>query len=128
MADKLLYIPDNDTQNYPFCRLKLVVETLKPPINEVPKVVEPTNKNYKTLGASVINSPLSPLSLCGRSSPLNYYDILNGVVYYNVAQFAFMFYLYSWREGTLDCKLHWYPKFYNPVILFVGLKALSTFN
>ena len=28
MADKLMYIPNDDTQNYPFCRLKLVVETL----------------------------------------------------------------------------------------------------
>ena len=26
MADKLLCIPNDDTQNYPFCRLKLVVE------------------------------------------------------------------------------------------------------
>ena len=26
MADKLMYIPNNDTQNYPFCRLKLVDE------------------------------------------------------------------------------------------------------
>ena len=27
MADKLLYIPNDDKQNYPFCRLQLVVET-----------------------------------------------------------------------------------------------------
>ena len=26
MADKLVYIPNDDTQNFPFCRLKLVVE------------------------------------------------------------------------------------------------------
>ena len=26
MANKLMYILNNDTQNYPFCRLKLVVE------------------------------------------------------------------------------------------------------
>ena len=26
MADKLMYIPNDDTQNYPFCRLKFVVE------------------------------------------------------------------------------------------------------
>ena len=24
MADKLMYIPDDDTQNYPFCRLQLL--------------------------------------------------------------------------------------------------------
>ena len=27
MADKKMYIPNNDTQIYPFCRLQLVVET-----------------------------------------------------------------------------------------------------
>ena len=28
MADKLMYIPNDVTQKYPFCRLQLVVETL----------------------------------------------------------------------------------------------------
>ena len=28
MADKLMYIPNNDTQNHPYCRLSLVVETI----------------------------------------------------------------------------------------------------
>ena len=27
MADKFIYIPNDDTQNYPFCRLNLVVKT-----------------------------------------------------------------------------------------------------
>ena len=55
MADKLMYILIGDTQNYPFCRLQLVGETLDTQLNEptnhnsvkVPKVVKPTNK--KTL-------------------------------------------------------------------------------
>ena len=55
MVDKFMYIPNDDTQNYPICRLKLVVETLDTQLNEptnqntikVPKVVKPTNK--KTL-------------------------------------------------------------------------------
>ena len=46
-----MYTPNDDTQNYPFCRLKLVVETLNTqhnkPTNQnslkVPKVVKPTN-------------------------------------------------------------------------------------
>ena len=54
MADKLMYIPNNDNQNYPFCRLQLKVKTLE--INnhltgltnqnstKVTKVVRPTNK------------------------------------------------------------------------------------
>ena len=29
MADKLRYIPNDDTENYPFCRLQLVVETFE---------------------------------------------------------------------------------------------------
>ena len=52
MANKLIYIPNDDTQNYPLCRLKIVVETFEHPtelinqskFTEVPKVVEPTNK------------------------------------------------------------------------------------
>ena len=55
MADKFMYIPDNDTQNYSFCRLKFVFETFKhstecinqPKVTKVPKVVKPINK--KTL-------------------------------------------------------------------------------
>ena len=27
MTDKLMYIPNEDTQNYPYCRLQLVVKT-----------------------------------------------------------------------------------------------------
>ena len=51
MADKLMHIPNDDTKNYPFCRLKLAVETntqLIKPTNKnsvkVPKIVKPTNK------------------------------------------------------------------------------------
>ena len=50
MVDKLMYIPNNDIQNYPFCKLQLVVKTfgLNKPTNQnfikVPKVVESTNK------------------------------------------------------------------------------------
>ncbi len=29
MADKLIYIPNDDTKKYPFCRFKLVVETFE---------------------------------------------------------------------------------------------------
>ena len=61
MDDKLMHIPNDEKQNYPLSRLKLYwLKSLKP-TNEnstkVPKVFEPTNK--KTLGTSVIYSPLS---------------------------------------------------------------------
>ena len=65
MADRLMYIPNDETQNYPFCRLQLVV-ALNEPTNQnsmkVLKVVKPTNKKiyYKALRTSVINSPFSP--------------------------------------------------------------------
>ena len=45
MVDKLIYIPNDDIQNYHFYRLQLVVNE---PTNQnslkVPKVVESTNK------------------------------------------------------------------------------------
>ena len=53
MADKFIYISNDDTQNYLFCRLQLVVKTfgLNKPTKQnsikVPKVFKPTNK--KTL-------------------------------------------------------------------------------
>ena len=52
MSDKLIYILNADTQNYPFYRLKLVVKTFEHELNEpiyqnsinAPKVVKPTTK------------------------------------------------------------------------------------
>ena len=68
MADKLIYIPNDDTQYFPLCRYKkrLDTQTNKNSIN-VPKVVKPTNKNcyYKSMETSVINSPMSLHSLRG---------------------------------------------------------------
>ena len=68
MADKLIFIPNDDTQIYPFCRLQLVVERLHTQLNEqtnqnsiVPKVVKPQIRNIiknSALGVSVINSPI----------------------------------------------------------------------
>ena len=65
-----MYIPNDEKQNSLFCRLQLLVKTFLTQLNEstnhnllkVPKVVKPANKKMllKTLGTSVINSPLSP--------------------------------------------------------------------
>ena len=56
MADKLIFIPNYDTQIYPFCGLQLVVERLHTQLNEqtnqnsiVPKVVKPTNKKNQQI-------------------------------------------------------------------------------
>ena len=52
MADKM-YIPNDDTQNYPCCRL--VVETFGKSSKELI-----SQRCYKTLGTSQINSRMSP--------------------------------------------------------------------
>ena len=52
MTDKFMYIPIDDTQTYPFYRLKLVVKTFRhlikwtnqPKFNKDAKVVKPTYK------------------------------------------------------------------------------------
>ena len=36
-------------------------------------------------------------------------------------------YFKSERNGTLEYKLHWWPKFFNYFILFIGLKTLGSF-
>ena len=64
MADRLINIPNDDTQNYPFCRnYNQLLKSFDTQINE------PTNLNskkpsqrirkryYKTFGTSAINSP-----------------------------------------------------------------------
>ena len=65
MANKLMFIPKDYTQNYPFCSLKLVVQTLEHSIKQSPQSLsQRIRKRYhETLGTSVINSTLSTLSL-----------------------------------------------------------------
>ena len=66
MADRLMFIPNDDTQNNTVCRLHLVVETFRHSNSrKVPKVAKPRKRKpyYNTLGTSVINSPMSPPSL-----------------------------------------------------------------
>ena len=66
MDDNLIYIPNDDTQNYSFCKLKLRVETFGHSLNKPKNQANPTKKRkhyYKTLRTSVINSPMSPPSL-----------------------------------------------------------------
>ena len=47
MVDKLIYIPNDDTQNYPFVDYNYRLKHLDTQLNEVPKNVKPTNR--KTL-------------------------------------------------------------------------------
>ena len=55
MDDKFINIPNDNKQDYPFCRLKLLLEMLDTTCFE--------EIFFKTLGTSVINIPMSPLSL-----------------------------------------------------------------
>ena len=65
-----MYIPNDENQNYFFCRLQLVVETFGTKLNKtnnqnsikVPKVVKSTNKKlyYKTFGTSLNKQPNVP--------------------------------------------------------------------
>ena len=65
MAVKLMHILNDDTQNNPFYRLKVMVESLNTQLNETTNqnlTKEPKN-GYKTLGTSLIYRPMSPPSL-----------------------------------------------------------------
>ena len=69
MANKLMYIANDDTQNYPFCRFKLVFETFEhstyEPTNQIPQRCESYDLENviicKTLKTSVIIIQLSIL-------------------------------------------------------------------
>ena len=66
MADRFMYITNNDTQNYLFCRLQLVLEKfgldyLKH--NLSPKSCEANEQEIVILGTIVMNSSMSPPSL-----------------------------------------------------------------
>ena len=60
MVDKLMYILNVDTQNYPFCNLQSLIQMFRTKQSISIKVVKPTNRkrNYKTLWTSVKNSPM----------------------------------------------------------------------
>ncbi len=82
MADKLIYILNVNTQNYN-CWLKRLDTQLNKPTKQnplkVPKVVKPQRirkRYYKTLKTSVINSPLSNLSMP--------YCIFSYLIYINI--------------------------------------------
>ncbi len=73
MADKLMYITNDDTQNYNFRKKNLQLKRLNTKLNESTNQTSLKSlkllsqrigkRYYKTLETSAINSPLSPLSL-----------------------------------------------------------------
>ena len=71
-----MYFPNYDKQNNSFCRLKLVVARSDTQLNKQSKLIKSPKllsqqirkRNDKTLGTTVINSPLSPFSLPQNTS------------------------------------------------------------
>ena len=69
MIDKLMYIPDDDTQIAPSVEnnlwLKRQDTQLNNPINQINKLLSQriTKRYCKTFGTSVINIPMSPPAL-----------------------------------------------------------------
>ena len=70
MNDKVMHNPNDDTQNYHFCRSQLEVETFAPQPIKVNQRNSPKWSNqqiiklyYKTLWTSIINSPPNVSSL-----------------------------------------------------------------
>ena len=70
MAEKLMYIPNANTQNCPFYNLQLVIETFghstNKPINQnsikVPQIIMPTNKKtlFCEFGDNYNKQPIVP--------------------------------------------------------------------
>ena len=64
MDDKLVYIPNNDKQNFSFDRFKLLVENLETWFGiDHSKFNKSNQRGYKALSTSVINSLMYPPSL-----------------------------------------------------------------
>ena len=81
-----------------------------------------TKKNLTTLYIRINEMLWILLSLLYDMIYIGYLFIYYPFKIYQFAQ-KFPFFIYfiaakSGREKTLDCKLHWYPKFYKHVILF----------
>ena len=135
-----MYIPNEDTQNYPFFRLRLVVEmfgqstlwTDQSKFNKSPQRQRIRKHYFKTFRTSVINSPMSPSSPA-KNSKLKIEQKMIAKLY-TPKDFRNVELRHSYcrseagREGILDCKLHLYPKIYNHVLLFVSSKNCTYFD
>ena len=71
-----MYNPNNVTQKYPFFELLVEMFQLNKPINQKKQSQKLLSKRlkkryYKTLGSSVINSPMSPSSMVCHYFPKN---------------------------------------------------------
>ena len=142
MVDKVMFIPNDDLLNYPFCRLQLVVKMygLIRNLMKVFKVLKPTIRKrfYKALGTSAKNSPMSSLSLisalliwkvalsahCFKSNPISLsISAYLGFKWYPRTQYKS--YFITREEGDILVFTTLFPKVYNNVFLFVGFINLG---
>ena len=71
----MIYIPNDDTQNYPFCRLKYWFKSLDQPIkfqlkySKFKSLLLRYKKGYKTLGTSVILGTCMEAAMLETFSP-----------------------------------------------------------
>ena len=87
MPDKLVFIPNDDAQNYPSVDYNYWLKSFATQLNEskfnkFPKLLRHQIKKryYKTLGTSVVNSQLSPPSL--QMLVLGFWCKLNAILCY----------------------------------------------
>ena len=80
-----------------------------------------TNKNFQKISFPNHRRPYIYLILNTKRPNSYSYDIL-----IHIFGILFMCAYQREREGTLDCKLYWYPKFYNHVTILIGSKTLGT--
>ena len=83
MADKLIHILNDDTQNYPSCRLQIEIKHLDTQLIESTKQKSKMSlkllnqgirkRHYKTLWSSVINNLISPPSQQNSYKPMRSY-------------------------------------------------------
>ena len=107
MADKLMYIPNDGTQNYPLCRLKLVVETFE----------------YYLIFGGWDN--LRCIIPGGSSTPLMFYQRERGhwAVYYSSSQSFMITFSYSlaYQPWVLELNVI-------QIVYFVECQNISTTN
>ena len=114
MAYKLMYIPNYDKQNYPFCSLKLVVKICKHSTwwnnqSKFTKDPKPTNKKAllkKTLGTSLINFGLF-------------------ILFLNVLKLRFDCYLQNYVKEDEESRLIWLHKSEGLSISFLSVFFLT---
>ena len=107
MADKLMNIPNDDTQNYPYCRFKLVVEMFeneptKQSSIKVPNFVKPKNKNMSLKDfRDYCNKQPSVPSLPASFQILDYLTLMKNHNIFNTFKSIFILCFFVWTQSRI---------------------------